>query len=272
MESEDIPLYPFFGTGRTLVFAHDYEAGSLQHCHRHDAPQLLHAARGVMRVTTTSGYWVIPPNRGVWIPAFMPHEIRMVGPVSMRTLYVDAGSAPAGIAECAVVAVPPLLHRLLEELALVDPRDPAPSGPRRRALEELALIEIAHLEQLPLSVRMPRDHRMVKLCASLLERPEDTSTLDDLAHRIGASPRTLRRLFQDEVGMSFAAWRQQVRLMEALARLAEGQAIARVSRDLGYAAPSAFVAMFKRAMGCPPSRYAKADQSSPMRSWKSSTL
>ncbi len=260
MESEDVPLYPFFGGGRTLVFAHDYAAGSLQHCHRHNAPQLLHAARGVMRVTTPGGYWVIPPNRGVWIPAFMPHEIRMVGPVSMRTLYVDVSAAPARAMECAVVAVPPLLHHLLEELALADPRNPAPSSPRHQAMEDLVLIEIAQLEHLPLSVRMPRDHRMVKLCAALLEHPGDPSTLDDLAHRIGASTRTLRRLFQQEVGMSFVAWRQQVRLMEALARLAEGQQILRVSRDLGYAAPSAFVAMFKREMGCPPNRYVKTDQ------------
>jgi len=124
-------------------------------------------------------------------------------------------------------------------------------------MEELVLIEAAGLEHLPLSVRMPRDSRLLKLCGALLEQPGDTSTADELADRIGASTRTLRRLFQEEVGMSFAAWRQQVRLMEALARLAEGQAIARVSRELGYAAPSAFVAMFRRAMGCSPSRFAK---------------
>ncbi|VCU67986.1 HTH-type transcriptional repressor of iron proteins A [Pigmentiphaga humi] len=261
MDQEDIPLYPFFGAGRTLVFAHDYAAGSLQPLHRHDVPQLLHAARGVMRVTTPGGYWVIPPNRGVWIPAFMPHEIRMVGPVSMRTLYVEAGSAPAGVEACAVVAIAPLLQRLLEELAVADPRLPRPTDARYRTMEELALIEIARLEQLPLNVRMPRDPRLLKLCTALLERPHDASTLDDLAYEIGASTRTLRRLFQDELGMSFADWRQQVRLMEAFARLAEGQAVTRVSRDLGYAAPSAFIAMFKRAMGCPPSQYAKTDPS-----------
>ena len=51
-DEEDCPLYRFFGDHRLLVFAHDYPAGSHQHRHRHDAPQLLHAARGVMRATT----------------------------------------------------------------------------------------------------------------------------------------------------------------------------------------------------------------------------
>ena len=257
MDGEGIPLYPFFGSGRSLVFAHDYPAGSLQPCHRHDVPQLLHAARGVMRVTTPGGYWIIPPNRGVWIPAFVPHEIRMVGPVSMRTLYVEAACAPAQATECAVVAIPALLQRLLEEQARSDPREAQPDGPRHRAMEQLTLIEIERLETLPLSVRMPGDPRLLKLCSALLEHPEDTRSLDELAERIGASPRTLRRLFQEELGMSFAVWRQQLRLMEAYARLAEGHAVGRISEDLGYAAPSAFIAMFKRATGHPPSRHAQ---------------
>jgi AraC-like DNA-binding protein len=254
MDAADVPLYPFFGSGRTLVFAHDYPAGSLQHCHRHDVPQLLHAARGVMRVTTPDGYWIIPPNRGVWIPALLPHGIRMEGPVSMRTLYVEAACAPAQAKECAVVAIPVLLQRLLEEQAISDPRDALPHGTRHRAMEELTLIEIARLETLALSVRMPRDQRLLKLCSALLEHPEDTRSLDQLADRIGASSRTLRRLFQEELGMSFAVWRQQARLMEAYARLAEGQAVGRIAADLGYAAPSAFIAMFKRATGHPPTR------------------
>ncbi|MFT4047728.1 MAG: hypothetical protein QM661_13690, partial [Solimonas sp.] len=58
-------LPPFLDAGRTLGFALDYEAGALQPRHCHDAPQLLHAARGVMRVTTPQGYWVVPsPPRG----------------------------------------------------------------------------------------------------------------------------------------------------------------------------------------------------------------
>ncbi|MFT4048079.1 MAG: helix-turn-helix domain-containing protein [Solimonas sp.] len=54
---------------------------------------------------------------------------------------------------------------------------------------------------------------------------------------------------------SFVAWRQQVRLMEALARFAEGQPVTRIARDLGYAAPSAFIAMLRLSMNRPPRGY-----------------
>ncbi|KAF1049791.1 AraC family transcriptional regulator [Xylophilus sp.] len=252
---EEIPLYPFFGGGRSLVFAHDYPASSAQPQHRHDVAQLLHAVRGVMRVTTPGGYWVVPPGRGMWIPAWMPHAIHMVGPVSMCTLYVAAHAMPAPCEACAVVVVPALLQRLLGELALHDPRDAAPPGARQRAMEDLLLIEIAGMEQLPLHVALPADARLLRLCEEVLARPQDARTLEDHADRVGASPRTLRRLFQQQLGMGFGAWRQQVRLMEALAKLAEREPVAKVAADLGYAAPSAFIAMFRRSMGRSPRGY-----------------
>ncbi|HET8880747.1 MAG TPA: helix-turn-helix transcriptional regulator [Solimonas sp.] len=250
---DGVELHPFFGAGRTLGFALDYESGALQPRHCHDAPQLLHAARGVMRVTTPQGYWVVPPGRGVWIPAFVPHEIRMVGPVSMCTLYVRAADAPAAADRCGVVAVPPLLQRLMHELAAMG--SPPMADARHQAIESLVLVELERLERLPLHVAMPGDARLRKLCEAMLARPDDGRSLDEMADAVGASARTLRRLFQRQLGMSFVDWRQQVRLMEALARLAEHQPVASVARDLGYAAPSAFIAMFKRSMGHSPRGY-----------------
>ncbi len=251
MIDAEAPLYPFFGPQRLLVFGHEYEAGSLQHCHRHDVPQLLHGARGVMRVTTSDGYCVIPPGRGIWIPAFLPHEVRMVGPVFMRSLYVGCPIDSGIAAECAVVDVPPLLQQLLEQLAGKEAPPPEERA-RRRAMEDLVLLEIGRLERLRLHIPFPDDVRLRKLCEEILLSPETGRTLEELAETAGASVRTLRRLFQQQLKMSFADWRQQVRVVEALARLEEGQPVATVSRHLGYAAPSAFTAMFKRALGKAP--------------------
>jgi AraC-like DNA-binding protein len=55
--------------------------------------------------------------------------------------------------------------------------------------------------------------------------------------------------------LSFRAWRQQVRLLGALERLAAGQAVTTVAWELGYESPSAFGAMFRRALGTTPGRY-----------------
>ncbi len=102
---------------------------------------------------------------------------------------------------------------------------------------------------------MPRDRRLLALCRALLERPEADDSLEVWAERVHASPRTLSRLFVRETAMSFAAWRQQVRLAEALSRLALGQPVGEVARALGYTSASAFTAMFRRALGATPRLY-----------------
>ena len=44
-------------------------------------------------------------------------------------------------------------------------------------------------------------------------------------------------------------------LIHALERLAQGEAVATVADALGYASPSGFIAMFRRAFGASPGRY-----------------
>jgi AraC-like DNA-binding protein len=58
--------------------------------------------------------------------------------------------------------------------------------------------------------------------------------------------------------MSFGAWRQQMRLLRALEKLAAGEAVTTVALDLGYDSPSAFTAMFRRNLGAAPTRYFEA--------------
>jgi len=79
--------------------------------------------------------------------------------------------------------------------------------------------------------------------------------LDEWADIAGMGRRTFTRCFRKETGMSFATWRQNVRLIEALSRLALGETVTRVALDVGYNSPSAFAAMFRRAFGVPPSHY-----------------
>lgn len=71
----------------------------------------------------------------------------------------------------------------------------------------------------------------------------------------GASPRTVERLFRAETGMSFGAWRQQLRLGRALELLARGDSVTAVAIESGYTGTSAFVAAFKASFGRTPGRY-----------------
>jgi AraC-like DNA-binding protein len=221
--------------------------------HRHERAQLLYASAGTMRAITADGTWVVPPLRALWIPGATEHEIRMCGAVAMRTLYVAPASAPWLPPCCTVIEVSALLRELILA-AMGEPIEYRLDG-RAGLVMALLLDELRRAQTVPLRIPMPRDRRLLALCRALLDRPEADESLEGWAERVHASSRTLSRLFQRETGMSFVAWRQQVRLAEALARLALGQPVGVVAHDLGYASASAFTAMFRRALGATPRLY-----------------
>src|SRR5215467_3440278 len=43
--------------------------------HHHERAQLVYGATGMMMVETRQGRWVVPPDRAVWIPAGMEHNL-----------------------------------------------------------------------------------------------------------------------------------------------------------------------------------------------------
>lgn len=235
------------------VFRADYPGGAELPPHRHRRGQLVYAASGIMTVSAAGSTWVVPPDRALWLPPGLTHAIRMSGKVAMRTLYLSRPAARFMPTAPAVLTVSPLLRELILR-AMEQPRRYRADSPAGR-IAALIQDELRLLPSLPLRLPMPRDARLLRLCRALLARPGDTRKLPVLARAAGASPRNLARLFQAELGMSFGAWRQQMRLLEALRRLAGGEAITQVALDLGYATPSAFSFMFRRALGAPPSRF-----------------
>ncbi|MGE0419742.1 MAG: helix-turn-helix domain-containing protein [Acetobacteraceae bacterium] len=208
-------------------------------------------------MTTAHGTFVVPPYLAVWMPAGVVHRIDASGTVRMRTIYIDtehAGSPGTGLpGEVCVLHVTPLLRELI--LAAVDaPQTFPPDGPEAR-LMAVILDQIQVLPVAPLSLPIPQDARLRRIADALLADPADERTIDEWARLAGASARTLARLFQAETGMSFGQWRQQLRLLRALERLAAGEPVTGVALDLGYDSPSAFIAMFRRALGTTPRRY-----------------
>ena len=55
--------------------------------------------------------------------------------------------------------------------------------------------------------------------------------------------------------MSFRQWRQQLRLLHVLERLAAGEKVTAAALDAGYNSPSALISMFKQQLGAAPARY-----------------
>ncbi len=230
----------------------DLAAGTVLDEHAHAWHQVVFARAGVLEVVSAEGAWVVPPQRAVWVPADVPHGVRAFGALELRTLYLRPSAVPWA-RSCAVLSVSPLLRELV--LAVVsqgalDVREPRDRHRLAVLVDELDAVDIE-----PLELRMPLDARARRVAEALRAHPSDPSSLADFATFAGVSARTLERLFRSETGLTFAAWRTQVRLLAAVTLLAGGAPVTSVALDVGYASPSAFVHAFRRHLGATPGRY-----------------
>ncbi|WP_337660435.1 AraC family transcriptional regulator [Anderseniella sp. Alg231-50] len=235
-----------------VVMAKSFSDGFSIPPHQHERVQLLYAINGVMRLRTKRDAWVVPPDGAAYIPAGISHSVSMHGAVDMRTLYIDPLAIRTRPQKLSVMTVP----GLLKELILALGEEPVAYGPDSRGslIAKLIEQEIDRAQALSLHVPLPRDIRLQKVCAELLADPSDRRTLDGWSAVCGASARTLARLFERDLGMSFIQWRQRVRFQSALESLSQGVPVSVVAKLHGYRSPSAFTAAFGKAMGQAPSK------------------
>jgi AraC-like DNA-binding protein len=229
--------------------------------HRHPWAQLAYCATGILQVSaadagSASGEvtYIVPPSRAVWIAPGALHHVHVLEAAQFRTLYIDASVTPPGWAGCRVLVVSGLLRELV---AALDASHLA--RPRELLLTQLVLDELASATTQALGVPLPPaqtgDKRLRALCEAVLRAPAERATLAQWAADVGASERTMARLFREQLGTSYQQWRQQAVLAHALPLLARGMPVSHVAAASGYASDSAFTAMFKAAMGQPPRQF-----------------
>lgn len=239
-------------TGLITHFDRDHRVGM----HRHDHCQFVFVDSGTVIVMTGGAFWLVPANHGLWIPAMTDHAFHMTTAVKMNTIYVLKSIAlDERYQRCCVIQVSVLLRELISRvLAFEAPYHPeSPEG----RLVAVLLDEIGAAPAARLTAPFPHDPRLQKLARTIARDPGNSTQLDEWASHLGASKRTIARLFQKDTGMSFIQWRQQIRLFGALQQLAEGKAVTEVAMTFGYNSTSAFISLFKKNLGTTPSRYFK---------------
>jgi AraC-like DNA-binding protein len=227
--------------------------------HYHDVQQLVYPSSGVLAISAAAGTWVVPPQRAVWIPAGVPHAHQAHGPVQLRTLAFSPTAADPALPSPAVLEVSPLLREIIVALT----SDGTPYTARQRAtMEQVALDQLRRVGQLPVRLPALTDDRLRAIAALLRADPADERTLAELGTVVGASERTLSRLFRQEAGMSFPQWRTQFRLQHALVLLADRTPVTTTALACGWSNPSAFIETFRRSFGATPGKF-YADTGSP---------
>jgi len=226
--------------------------------HAHPRGQLIYASSGVMRVNCATGIWLVPPSQAVWMPPLMEHQVYFSAAVSVRNLFIDPSAVDGLPGLCCVINVPPLLRELILRAMTFDENYRADSVEWRIMM--VILDELRQLKPVPLGLPLPQDERIRQVTEALLVAPGDSRNLEQWARQVFTTPRTLARMFVRETGMTFGAWRQQLRLLEAVKRLEQGESVSSIYLDLGYQSLSAFIEMFRKTLGKTPGKFFRDDK------------
>ncbi|MCA2228165.1 AraC family transcriptional regulator [Nonomuraea aurantiaca] len=219
--------------------------------HSHSQGQLVYAAAGALATATERGTWVAPANRVTWTPPRFTHSHRFYGRTDVRVLAVPVDLCGELVDHPSVFAVSPLLREAL--LALTD-KPERRHGAHKRLLT-VVVDELADAAERSLHLPEPGDDRLRAATALLREDPARLATLTELGRTVGASERTLSRLFHTELGMSFHRWRTTLRIHHALAHLTDGMSVTETAVACGWSNPSSFIDAFTEVVGQTPGRY-----------------
>jgi AraC-like DNA-binding protein len=220
--------------------------------HHHRKGQLVVALRGSVICEVPHGYWMVPPQCGVWIPGEMAHLMRASADTDLCLLCVEPAAAVMP-SDCCTLAITPMLREMILHLSFL-PQDYA-EGSATARLVGVLLEELAQMRVEQLYFPVSSHPKLRRLADELLQRPSDRRTAQQWADALAVSERTLARLVLQETGMTFGRWRQQLQIIVALRWLYAGVQVQRIAEDLGYESVSAFITMFKKALGASPARY-----------------
>ncbi|MGW6007635.1 helix-turn-helix domain-containing protein [Streptomyces sp. NPDC055210] len=219
--------------------------------HSHVQGQLVYAAAGALATATERGTWVAPADRITWTPPRFAHSHRFYGQTDVRLVSVPLDLCAELINHPSVFAVSPLLREAL--LALTDEPERR-SGAHRRLLAVI-VDELADAAETSLHLPEASDDRLRAATDLLRADPARPSTLAELGRAVGASERTLSRLFHAELSMSFHRWRTTLRIHHALAHLTDGMTVTETAVACGWSNPSTFIDAFTEVVGQTPGRY-----------------
>jgi AraC-like DNA-binding protein/quercetin dioxygenase-like cupin family protein len=216
--------------------------------HVHAEHELLWCTAGLVDVEADGRHWRLTSGSVLYLPGRVPHAVAGAAGAEFSCTFLRPPVAPEWRAPTRAVATP-LLGELLRYLARVEVDGAA------RLDAERVVLRVLRPAPDDWSIAKPADERARRVADALIADPADGRTLEAWGRVVGAGARTLTRLFQQELGMSFQDWRTNLRVHVACSLLSSGSSVAAASAAVGFSGPSAFAESFKRVVGRSPREY-----------------
>ncbi|MVZ64159.1 helix-turn-helix transcriptional regulator [Sphingobacterium humi] len=229
--------------------------------HFHRKGQFLYTEGGVVFLKTPEKSYFLPARHYIWIPGGVKHSIHPSGPqVVMRNLYFPKFATDTAFFD--KINIYPV-NDLLIELIMFTNRwngnifpEEEPKFSIAKAFK-LILPEIS-LTELPLALPYPKNDKLKLIVTYLEQNIAENISFKSLAEHFDISERTLARLFQKELNMSYIQYFTILRMLTSLKLLLDEKlSVNEVALRVGYNSLPTFSNTFNKVIGVRPSEYVK---------------
>ncbi len=221
--------------------------------HAHPRAQIISCNSGVMEVVTKRNIWIVNSLQSVWIASNEEHQVYFPNNVRVITAFIDKSKLKHLPKNSFAFNNSAFLNSLLEKI--ISFSNPNKFTQQQKRVLEVFLDEISTLKPSTTFLPTSQDKRIKIVVDSLMNNMSSKHTIDYYANKSSVSPRTLSRLFNKELGMSFGDWKMRLKLMEAVKQLGEKKTVKEIAFGLGYENVSSFTAAFKKHFGKTPTNY-----------------
>jgi AraC-like DNA-binding protein/mannose-6-phosphate isomerase-like protein (cupin superfamily) len=226
--------------------------------HKHVKGQLTYVQGGIAYVHVAGKIYVIPSRHYIWIPSGLPHFLQVKNPgATIRTLYFPVEAAAAEFyGKMGIYPVSDLLHEMLlyTEKFHGEIEDGNAHFCFFAAIKNiLPELGVTHLQTaLPTS----QHERLRPVLTYLADHVSEQITLHNIAEQFGFSERTISRLFQSELSISFLQYVKQLRMVKAVEFMLQTDlTLSEIAYATGYLSISAFSNTFYQFTNMRPSQF-----------------
>lgn len=225
--------------------------------HEHEKGQLLLVFGGIAYLQTREKDFYIPSNHYVWIPKQYAHNLMFnAQDLHIINIYFPEGNDDVFYGELGIYPVSKLLFEMLSFSEKWGGNFFAGSWEYDFFDTLRNLLPKENLKKFSIQLPNTDDQRLNSITEDLRLRINEPLTLEDVAKKNGISVRSMTRLFQNRLHLSFIQYIKMLRIIRAMELIKDTDlTITEIAYEVGYSNISAFSNTFIQLTNMRPTEF-----------------
>lgn len=227
------------------VFVMHEKSEKLIPLHTHKKGQLSYVQGGLAFITIDCKTYVVPARHYFWIPAGVPHILRIgYSATVLRSLYFFSYNDDTNpfYKRLGIYPASELLIQMIDYTERWDGRNVNGKDTNFEFLVALKnILPTMSVQALPIILPVTNDERLLRVMKYIERNIGQVLLLKDTSDRFNMSERSMSRLFQSRLNISFLQYVKTLRMVTALELILKTRkSISEIAYEVGYETLGAF--------------------------------